>query len=260
MKIYLDQFTPSLSYFANEQHVESIFKKHKDSDLIISPENFSTGFTPNKEQLLIYSIKNKTLLQKISSLCYKYQTGFIASFIWQDNENFYNRLFFISSQGEIITSYNKNNLIPAYKEHLFLNTGTPIPPIKYNNLKFGFAICYDLRFPELFRQYALQKVDIIILVAQWPKSRIEHYLTLTKARAIENQCFIIAVNTYGKTKSDIMAGNSMFIDPKGNVLTNLKNRKTGKVIHISDKDIKEMYDYRINFPAVEQFCNKNKAN
>jgi predicted amidohydrolase len=80
------------------------------------------------------------------------------------------------------------------------------------------AICYDLRFPEVFRKYVLSGVTVMIISAEWPRKRVEHWTTLLKARAIENQVFVIACNAVGKSGNEIMGGASSIIDPWGEVL------------------------------------------
>ncbi len=84
--------------------------------------------------------------------------------------------------------------------------------------KIGLAICYDLRFPEMFRHYALEGVQLILLVAQWPIRRVEHWKTLIRARAIENQFFFAAVNCTGTIGKETFGGASALIDPWGNAV------------------------------------------
>ena len=89
--------------------------------------------------------------------------------------------------------------------------------------KFGLATCYDLRFPELFRKLALFGVEAIVIPAQWPCVRAKHWRTLLKARAIENQLFIIGTNRIGSSPNDDFCGPSLIIDPIGEVLAEIKS-------------------------------------
>ena len=84
--------------------------------------------------------------------------------------------------------------------------------------RIGLTICYDLRFPEIFRSCAVQGAELILLVAEWPRRRIEHWKVLLQARAIENQCYIAAVNKVGTSQGAILGGNSTIINPMGKVL------------------------------------------
>jgi predicted amidohydrolase len=85
----------------------------------------------------------------------------------------------------------------------------------------GIAICYDLRFPELLRRYAVQGAKLIIIPAEWPIERIDHWRALLQARAIENQAYIVATNSAGKTGDKIFGGHSAVIDPWGKVMVEL---------------------------------------
>lgn len=85
--------------------------------------------------------------------------------------------------------------------------------------KIGLAICYDLRFPEIFRSCAVKGAQLILLVAEWPSHRIEHWKTLLQARAIENQCYIAAVNKVGTSQGAALGGNSAVVNPMGEFLT-----------------------------------------
>jgi predicted amidohydrolase len=82
----------------------------------------------------------------------------------------------------------------------------------------GLAICYDLRVPELFRRYALEGAKIVIIPAEWPIARIEHWRALLIARAIENQCYVIAANAAGQTGDTVFGGHSMIVDPWGKII------------------------------------------
>ncbi len=82
----------------------------------------------------------------------------------------------------------------------------------------GLAVCYDLRFPELFRVYAAAGAPLMLLVAEWPRRRIEHWRALLRARAIENQCFVAAVNRTGESRGEAFGGHSLALDPWGETL------------------------------------------
>ena len=88
-----------------------------------------------------------------------------------------------------------------------------------NDWNVGLSICYDLRFPELYRQYGKVKSELIIVIANWPDTRIEHWRALLKARAIENQCYVAGVNRVGKDLKLNYNGYSAVSDPMGNELT-----------------------------------------
>jgi predicted amidohydrolase len=90
----------------------------------------------------------------------------------------------------------------------------------------GMAICYDLRFPELFRRYAVQGAKVIVMPAEWPIERVEHWRTLLQARAIENQCFMVATNSAGQTGNTTFGGHSMIVDPWGKIVVEVGETPT----------------------------------
>ena len=88
-----------------------------------------------------------------------------------------------------------------------------------DGIRCGIVICYDIRFPELVRSLALQGIDVLFVVSQWPKERIYHLRSLTTARAIENQMFVVCCNSCGTAGETVYGGNSAVIDPLGKILT-----------------------------------------
>ncbi|MES0489149.1 MAG: nitrilase-related carbon-nitrogen hydrolase [Leptospirales bacterium] len=248
MRLYLNQFNLHDDIENNFQQVLEVFEKSSLYDLIVSPEVFTSGF--QYKELSSISKKNKDFIHTISNQCRKHSTAFCGSLFWKEKKKYTNRAFFIDDQGDIISMYDKVHLIPTFRENEFLHAGKKTSIIKYKELYIGLAICYDLRFPELFRKYAKKEVDAIIIMAQWPQERKDHMIALAKARAIENQCYIILVNTIGKSGKTIMAGNSMVIHPKGDILLNLGSAQTGKDYQVH---LAEILKWRAEFPVLYQY-------
>jgi predicted amidohydrolase len=105
--------------------------------------------------------------------------------------------------------------------------------------KGALAICYDLRFPELFRRYALDGAGVVLLPSEWPTPRIEHWRTLIKARAIENQCFVLACNRVGADRANTFGGRSAAIDPWGKVLAEGNDTTPDLLVATLDLDLIE---------------------
>jgi len=248
MRLYLNQFSLHEDMEVNFQHVLEVFEQSSLIDLIVSPEVFTSGF--QYRELPTISEKNRDFVHIISNQCRKHQTAFCGSLFWYEKKKYTNRAFFIDDKGDILSMYDKVHLIPTFREHEFIRPGKNISIIKYKELYIGLAICYDLRFPELFRKYAKKEVDAILVMAQWPQERKDHMIALAKARAIENQCYIILVNTTGKSGKMTMAGNSMVIHPKGEVLLNLGNSQEGKDYQVH---LAEILKWRSEFPALYQY-------
>ncbi len=117
--------------------------------------------------------------------------------------------------GKLVKTYRKIHPFSYSTEDKNYTKGEATVITKINDFSAGLSICYDLRFPELFRQYAKNKVDIIIVIANWPDTRIEHWRTLLKARAIENQCYVLGVNRVGNDPKLNYPGFSSIVDPMG---------------------------------------------
>ncbi|MDG7052201.1 MAG: carbon-nitrogen family hydrolase [Nitrososphaerota archaeon] len=134
-------------------------------------------------------------------------------------DGIYNTSLFIDDSGRVLGKYSKVHLFPLMGENVHFKGGknpSPIFHTKYG--KIGMMICYDLRFPELARRLTLEGAEILVIPSEWPHPRIDHWMTLIKARAIENQIYVLAVNRVGKDKTGSYFGATSIIDPWGNPL------------------------------------------
>jgi predicted amidohydrolase len=122
----------------------------------------------------------------------------------------------MNRKGQVIARYIKNHPFSFAKENEYYHPGNDQSIFEIDYTKCSMFICYDLRFPELFRMVA-RSVKIIFVIANWPEIRQAHWESLLKARAIENQCFIVGVNRIGKDGNGLVyAGGSLVCDPSGN--------------------------------------------
>src|SRR5699024_7794105 len=134
---------------------------------------------------------------------------------------FFNTSLVFNRQGDLVYEYDKIHLVPMLHEHDYLTGGKKKARVfQLDGINMGLIICYDLRFPELARQLALEGAEVLHVVAQWPIARKEHWRHLQIARAIENQCFVISSNTVGANETTTFAGESMIIGPWGSTITN----------------------------------------
>jgi predicted amidohydrolase len=130
-----------------------------------------------------------------------------------------NSATFFASNGKLLGVYRKIHLFPLMQEDKWLLPGEVPLATDMPWGRTGFAICYDLRFPELFRRYARDRVEVIVMSMAWPHPRLAHYRTLLRARAVENQCYMIAVNRIGADDDGTRYfGHSCVIDPWGDVV------------------------------------------
>ncbi len=204
----------------NMEKVELIIKNLASNQLItpphliLLPELWSTGFTPDLQSA---ADQNREIVQQITRLSNDFQIMIGGSYIQQNNNSDYtNTLKLILPNCDLIPSYDKIHLFSQMNEIEWFQPGVCPSVVHYEKLVIGCSICYDLRFPELFRNYANHQVDLCLLPAQWPSKRIDHFTKLIQARAIENQFFFVAVNTVGKIGNTYFGGSSMLVDPLGN--------------------------------------------
>jgi predicted amidohydrolase len=136
----------------------------------------------------------------------------------RDGASIYNSQVFVDQQGNIIAKYRKTHLyaVAPVEEQKCFAQGVTFASVAHGGLRFGLSICYDLRFPEMYRKLVTeQNVGVFIVSSAWPFPRVEHFRTLALARAIENQSYVIASNRVGKDDDLWFCGSSAIIDPRG---------------------------------------------
>ncbi|WP_437396312.1 nitrilase family protein [Flagellimonas lutimaris] len=161
-------------------------------DLIILPEMFTTGFTMEPNNIVIS--EGEGTVKWMKRVAQDHKVALIGSIIFQEDGKFFNRLYFISSEGEIET-YDKKHTFTLAGEDEVYEAGSKKLIFEYKGFKICPMICYDLRFPVWARN--TEDYDVLIYVANWPKKRINAWDTLLKARAIENMAYCIGVNRIG---------------------------------------------------------------
>ncbi|MTV48555.1 carbon-nitrogen family hydrolase [Heliobacillus mobilis] len=134
-------------------------------------------------------------------------------------ERFTNAMFAYNAMGERLLSYEKVHLFGLMGEDRYMAAGQQAGNFQIDSVPCAAIICYDLRFPEWIRKTVLHGCHILFVPAQWPMSRLDHWRILLQARAIENQCYVIACNRTGRDEKGVLfAGHSMVVDPWGKVL------------------------------------------
>lgn len=183
-------------------------------DLIVLPEMFSTGFTMNPE-LVFETMKGETVLW-LESLAKAKKTAITGSLAIKENDNFYNRLLFVFPSGEMQV-YDKRHLFTLAGEDKVYTSGNQKLIVDYLGWKICPLICYDLRFPVFARN--TEDYDLLLYVANWPKSRIQAWDILLKARSVENLCYTVAVNRIGLDNNNLeYDGHSQGVDFLGNYI------------------------------------------
>lgn len=190
----------------------------RGSDIVVFPELWPTGY--DLENAAAYSTPtDKGIFARMSSLATENNIHVLGSCLsLLGPGQFGNTAVFFDPDGEILGEYTKIHLFQLMDEHKYLSAGDRLTAVDTKWGKAGLAICYDLRFPELFRPYALSGVKVVFLPAEWPHPRLSHWQILLRARAIENQIYVVACNRVGSSKGTDFCGHSCIIDPWGEIV------------------------------------------
>lgn len=187
-------------------------------DVIVLPETWNTGFIPgNFEELA--DVEGEGTIPLLGGLAKQHGVNIVGgSVVNKLGGRIYNTSYSFNRQGELIAVYNKIHLFSPAREHEYFEHGNELCVFELDGVKAGVIICYDLRFPELARSLALQGIQVLFVPAEWPHPRSHHWRTLALARAIENQMFVVTVNGAGKAPKAQYCGNSLIIDPWGEII------------------------------------------
>lgn len=188
-------------------------------DTIVLPEMWTTAYT--LDELDKYAdINGEPTKSFLENLAQKFNVNIIGGSVANKvNDKFYNSSFVFDRSGKLVYEYDKVHLVPMLNEHKYLSGGQHTPEVfELEGVKMGLIICYDLRFPEIIRTLALEGAQVLHIVAEWPDARTNHWINLQLARAIENQMYVISSNRVGDYDGVRFCGNSLVIDPWGDVL------------------------------------------
>jgi len=207
---------PRTNWTTMQQH--ALEAAERRADLVVFPELWDAGFAFEQGKEYASSLSGG-LFAQVVALARQHNIHIIGSQYEKRGVGVYNTTAVISPRNGVMGAYRKIHLFPLMEENKWLLPGESPLAIDLPWGRTGFAICYDLRFPELFRRYANEQTALIIVPMAWPHPRLEHYRTLIRARAIENQCYMIAVNRVGSDDDGTRYfGHSSIIDPWGEVV------------------------------------------
>jgi predicted amidohydrolase len=205
---------------SNFVRLDGVFRNLRKPDLIVLPEMFTTGFTMNTSKAEVFAEDSATLLwmKNWSKDLNAVITGSVAM---KSNDGFYNRLLWVRPDGTF-DFYDKKHTFGFAGEDAHYRQGNNRLIEHWKGFDCCPMVCYDLRFPVWSRNrwtHGKADYDVLIYVANWPAVRREAWSTLIKARAIENQCYVLAVNRVGTDPNgNVYSGDSAIISPKGEVL------------------------------------------
>lgn len=218
----------------------------KPGSLVVLPEMFGSGFTMNVGAA--HDADGETM-RFLSGLALSCQSVVIAGVVCtRADGRGLNQAVVIGPEGKEVVHYNKMHPFTLAGEAEKYAAGDSVVTFKHNSFTIAPLICYDLRFPERFREAVRLGAEVMVVIASWPASRASHWTTLLVARAIENQAYVIGVNRVGQDPNCTYPGLSTVIDPKGDVLAAADDKPA--VLH-ADLDREELLAYRRAFPFLD---------
>ena len=224
----------------NYKTFDRLVSESLNPDIILLPEMWSTGFTM-KAHLFDSEIENSIELMKKWSV--NKSSVVIGSVIAKEGDRYFNRLYCFE-KGQYISHYDKRHLFGFSGEDISFDRGEKKVIAKLRSWDFCLNICYDLRFPAWSRN--LEDYDVLIYSANWPDVRIDAWQSLLKARAIENQCFVLGANCYGEDAwHNRYSGHSRVLSYDGSALT---ANTPGEAVLSAQLNLEDMMAFRRKFP------------
>jgi omega-amidase len=182
------------------------------AELLVLPEMCASGFTTNADEFA--EPPNGPSARALSSVAKDHHLWVIAGLSMRRDGRYLNSALAFAPDGSLAATYDKQRLFGYAKENTIYSAGTDPCVVQIGGLSLGLFVCFDLRFPDLFQAVA-PEVDACVVIANWPSARQRHWEVLTQARAIENQCYIVAVNRIGKGDGIAYKGGSVIFDAWG---------------------------------------------
>lgn len=232
---------------ANQQLCLEYIKKasYHDADLIVFPEMTLTGFSMNTKLIGEYSEDSETVTF-FTKQAKEYNIYIAFGVVYLKNSKATNNLIVTGPKGKEHSAYAKIHPFSYSGENNVYLGGNELVMCNVNEAVLGLTICYDLRFPEIYR-YLSEKSNLILVIANWPEKRIDHWFTLLKARAIENQVYIAGVNRTGSDGNGLKYIESSFVfDPVGQKIEPLDSYHDMKMFDILLENVESV---RISFPV-----------
>lgn len=186
----------------------------RGSELLLLPELWTSGYDLERAAELAEPLDGYTA-RVLSGWAQAHKLWIAGSFLLRDGEGVFNAAPLFGPRGQVLGPYRKIHRFGLMAEDRWLAAGETPGLFDLPWGATGLAICYDLRFPELFRTLALAGARLVLLPSEWPHPRLAHWRTLLRARAIENQCYVAAANRVGSDRANDFCGHSVLIDPWG---------------------------------------------
>ena len=243
----------------NIKKVSDLIKQNiqNETDMIFLPEVWTVGWACEYFENSAENLSDSSVIKFLSETAKKYNVNIIGgSFITKNNGKLFNTCPVIDRNGNLVATYNKCHLFTYYgdTEGLYITKGENPIIVNIENVRIGLSICYDIRFPEIYRAYAKNNVDMMVNMAAWPLSREIHWNSLTHARAVENQSYFIALTQTGELPNgSLNLGKSYIIDYKGEDI-DMISEKEGAIY--AKLNFEEEYSFRSKCTVLKDVHNK----
>ena len=233
-------------YFILEKYMD------KKTDLIVFPEVWSVGWNCEYFADAAEKLSESETLDFIKNIAIEFNSAVIGgSFIQKCDSCYKNTCPIVSNKGRLITTYDKIHLFShkGAEEDKYIQAGNKLKILDFGYTKVGVTVCYDIRFPEIYRRYSNLGVEVFVNVAAWSSKKPEHWDIMHKARAIENQCFALVANQTGKIKAnEYNLGHSMLINPWGKIIAKLESEEDCLYTEINIEEVRKL---RKEFPLLK---------
>lgn len=224
--------------------LERNLSKHS-ADFVFLPEVWTAGWDCPSFKDCAEEIDSAYSISMLKSIAKEYNTNIIGgSIILKNYERYYNSCPVINRNGELVCTYEKNHLFSYYgcNEGDIVQIGENPVMVELDGVKVGLSICYDIRFPELYRAYRKAGADILVNMAAWGANKKIPWDSMTTSRAVENQTYFVALTQTGTLKNgEKNLGHSMILNYKGDILSEI-NKKEGGIF--AEINLEEMYEFR----------------
>ena len=227
----------------NIARVERLIRQaaNKKPDVIVLPETWNTSFAPRCIDPALADEDGLRTKEMLSRLASEYNVNIVGgSVVTRRNGNLYNTCYVFSRAGECVAEYDKTHLFSPSGEAEVFTAGDKLARFTLDGVPCAVIICYDIRFPELVRSLALSGLDILFVVAQWPKNRVKQLDLMLRARAIENQCYAALCNGCGVADGIRFGGGSAVVGPLGETLALAGARERIISAHVEPEELKPL--------------------
>jgi predicted amidohydrolase len=221
----------------------------RGSKVVVLPELWLTGYASNIDSLAEDVFKGVTVAI-LSKIAKDYGIYIFGSIPEKNSGKIYNSIPLITPRG-VAGVYRKIHLFKLMNEHKIFSPGDKVVVLETEFGRIGFAICYDIRFPEMIRSMVFNGIKILIIPAEWPCQRIDVWRTLIRSRAIENQIYVLASNRVGEDTNNKYCGNSAIIDPYGDYVVEAGRKE--EAILTTDIDLDLVEEARETIPILKDY-------